>query len=155
MSYSLSEATIKTNNTKEGMQKIAELFESVFSGRIPLLMDSDKNPRKDNVIVSKYHNFESDENGYYDLSLKSVSNDFIADLAEQAIGGVYAVYKSDADDGDIKKCIQAAWGDVWRDSKAGKLKRAFTCDYEYSIPAMSTNDGKARCILYISIEDQM
>ncbi|MHB9323712.1 AraC family transcriptional regulator, partial [Fusobacterium polymorphum] len=32
------------------------------------------------------------------------------------------------------------------------LKRAFTVDYESSVPAEFSNDGKAHCYLYIAIE---
>ena len=87
MSYRLKAVTIRTNNSEEGIRKIAELWEDVLTGKLPLLSDGI-------VPISQYSNYESDEKGDY----------------------------------------------------------AFTIDYESSVPAEFSKDGKAHCYLYIAIE---
>ncbi|MCH4239532.1 MAG: AraC family transcriptional regulator, partial [Oscillospiraceae bacterium] len=36
--------------------------------------------------------------------------------------------------------------------KSGNIRRAFTTDYESSVPAKFTKDGKAHCYLYIAVK---
>jgi len=55
------------------------------------------------------------------------------------------------DNGNIELCTKKAWKKVWDDTDTGTLKRAFTIDYESSVPAEYTKDGKAHCYLYISV----
>ena len=46
---------------------------------------------------------------------------------------------------------QKAWERVWAEQKNGGIVRAFTMDYESSVPAEYTKDGKAHCYLYIAV----
>ncbi len=45
-----------------------------------------------------------------------------------------------------------AWEKVWSDQKSGEIKRAFTKDYESTVPSEYTKDGKAHCYLYIALQ---
>lgn len=64
--------------------------------------------------------------------------------------GIYKKYDVSTADGDLGKCTKAAWEKVWSEQAAGKIRRAFTEDYESSVPAEYTKDGKAHCYLYIA-----
>ena len=39
MAYRLKAVTIRTNNSEEGIRKIAELWEDILTGKLPLLSD--------------------------------------------------------------------------------------------------------------------
>ena len=152
MAYILKEITIRTNNTDEGMRKIDELWHDIASGKLPILFDSEHNFIQGISPVSRYENYESNETGDYDLSIMGVTADFFAELEHRAANGKFKKYDASDDNGDIAACTKKAWKNVWDDSKSGKLKRSFICDYESSVPAQYTKDGKAHCYLYISQE---
>ena len=52
----------------------------------------------------------------------------------------------------ITDCANKAWSKVWQLTASGKLRRAFTIDYESTVPAEYTKDGKAHCYLYIAVK---
>lgn len=152
MAYILKEITIRTNNSDEGMKKIGELWTDITSGKLPILFDSEHNFIQGISPVSRYGNYASDETGEYDLSIMGVTAEFFAELERKAANGEFKKYDACDDNGDITACTQKAWEKVWSDSKSGELKRNYICDYESSVPAEYTKDGKAHCYLYISRE---
>jgi hypothetical protein len=40
---------------------------------------------------------------------------------------------------------------VWSDQQAGKIKRAFSEDFESTLPAEFSPNGKVHCSLYIAV----
>lgn len=152
MAYILNEITFRTNNTDGGMKKISEVWNDISSGKLPILFDSEHNFRQGISPVSKYSNYASDETGDYDLSILGVTSDFFAAIEQKTADGYFKKYDVSDDNGDLKTCTQKAWEKVWSDTKNGKIIRSFACDYESSVPAEYTKDGKAHCYLYISIE---
>ena len=152
MAYILKEITIRTNNTDEEMKKIGELWDDITSGKLPILFDSDHNFIQGISPVSRYSNYTSDETGDYDLSIMGVTADFFAETEQKVACGEFKKYDVCDDNGDIAACTRKAWEKVWNDSKSGELKRSFACDYESSVPAQYTKDGKPHCYLYISVE---
>ncbi|MCI1959447.1 MAG: AraC family transcriptional regulator [Clostridia bacterium] len=151
MSYSLTQITIRTNNTAEGIKKTEEVWNDILSGKLPILYDSQHNFKKGISPVSRYDNYESDENGDYDLSIIGVTSDFFKKMEIQISKGVYKKYDESDETGDIGACTKKAWQKVWSEQKTGEIKRAFTADYESSVPADYTKDGKAHCYLYIAV----
>lgn len=80
----------------------------------------------------------------------TVTADFFAKM-ESLIGqGRYI--KIDENGESITECANKAWSKVWQLSANGELKRAFTIDYESTVPAEYTKDGKAHCYLYIAVK---
>lgn len=152
MAYIINEVTIRTNNTAGGMEKIAELWRDIMSGKLPVLFDSEHNFKQGISPVSRYSNYAGDETGDYDLSIIGVTADFFAELEHKTAQGRFKKYDVSDDNGDLEVCTQRAWERVWADTKRGELKRSFACDYESSVPAEYTKDGKAHCYLYISVE---
>lgn len=150
MSYVLKSITIRTNNSEEGMKKIADLWQDVASGKLPILFDSDHIFQQGISPISQYSNYESDESGNYDLSIKGVTADFFQKMEKAVAAGNYKKYDVTGD--DLASCAAAAWDSVWSDQKNGAIKRAFSKDYESTVPAEYTKDGKCHCYLYISIE---
>lgn len=152
MAYTLNAVTVRTNNTADGMQKIDELWRDVASGKLPILFDSEHAFQRGISPVSMYANYASDETGDYDLSILGVTSDFFGQLEALVADGKYKKYDVGRDDGDIGLCAKEAWGAVWEAQKAGDIVRAFTKDYESTVPSEYTKDGKAHCYLYIAVK---
>ena len=145
MPYRLKAVTIRTNNSEEGIRKIARLWEDVLIGKLPLLSDGI-------IPISQYSNYESDENGNYDISIVGVKHNFFEDIEKEVEKGLYKKYEANDENGNVEICTRKVWKNVWNDTHSGILKRAFTIDYESSVPAEFSKDGKAHCYLYIAVK---
>lgn len=150
MSYSFKSVTIRTDNSESGMVKINELWADIMQGKIPLDFIENGKPVKGLSPVSAYSDYDSDEKGKYNLSVITVTVDFFAKMEALVAKGNY--YKIDESGDTITDCANKAWSKVWQLSQSGELKRAFTVDYESTVPAEYTKDGKAHCYLYIAIK---
>ena len=152
MAYTLNGITIRTNNSKNGLKKIEEIWKDIESGKLPILFDSEKNLQKGISPISIYSNYSSDEKGDYDFSVVGVKSDFFSKIEEEVKKGLYKKYDISDDNGNIEVCTKNAWKIVWEDMEKGSIKRAFTIDYEISVPAEYSKDGKAHCYLYIALK---
>ncbi|WP_160679832.1 AraC family transcriptional regulator [Clostridium sp. C8-1-8] len=152
MAYKLKEVTIRTNNSEEGMNAIDELWEDISSGELPILFDSEHKFQQGISPISRYSNYSSDESGDYDLTIMAVSVDFFQNMEVAVSKGLYKKYVEKDENGEIGVCARKAWEKVWSDQKSGEIKRAFTKDYESTVPSEYTKDGKAHCYLYIAIQ---
>ena len=151
MSYPLPSVTIRTDNTPEGMKKIGELWDDVTGGKLPILFDSAHNFQTGISPVSRYSSYASDETGSYDLSVMGVTADFFQHMEHLVSEGVYRKYDEGDESGDLGACTRKAWERVWAEQKDGAITRAFTVDYESSVPKGYAKDGKAHCYLYIAV----
>jgi len=149
MSYTLKEVTIRTNNTQEGINRIEELWQDVNTGKLPIMFDSKNNFQNGISPISRYSNYESDETGDYDLSILGVTPDFFEELEKGVKNGKYKKYESIDD--TIIESTKKAWEKVWKKQKENIINRAYKIDYESTVPAKYTNDNKAHCYLWISI----
>lgn len=149
MSYRLEEIKLRTDNSQAGMAKLNDMWRDIVSGKIPLMYDSDGKFMEGLSPVSVYGNYESDETGSFDLSVITVTADFFGQMAKEAAGGSYKAY--DFDGTDIGEAAGKAWGQVWADKASGAINRAFTKDYESTVPAEYTKDGRAHCYLFIAV----
>lgn len=152
MAYRVTGVSIQVKNDEEGIKDISMLWEDILSGKIPLLYDSEKNFIKGISPVSEYSDYESDENGLYNLTIMGVKSDFFTNLEEKVSKGDYKKYDISEDSGNLELCTKKAWIQVWQDSKDKVINRAFTKDYESTVPAEFTKDGKAHCYLYIAVK---
>ncbi len=152
MAYTITQITVRTNNTAEGMKKIEEVWCDIISGKLPILFDSEHNFLKGISPISRYDNYDSDENGDYDLSIMGVTSDFFKVIESKVSKGMYKKYDESNRNGDISLCTKKAWQKVWDEQQSGDITRAFTADYESSVPAEYTKDGKAHCYLYIAVQ---
>lgn len=150
MTYLLKEITIHTDNSEDGMSKINEVWKDIVSGKLPLMFDSVGTFQQGLSPISKYTNYESDETGAYDLTIFTGTADFFAQMQERVQAGEYRAY--DFDGSNIQEAANKAWTQVWEEKRTGKLCRAFTADYESTVPAEYTKDGKAHCYLYIAVK---
>jgi predicted transcriptional regulator YdeE len=150
MAYILKEITIRTNNSADGMKKIEVLWQDISTGKLPLLFDSDHVFQQDISPVAKYSNFENDEHGDYDLSIIAVTSDFFQKIETEVIAGTYKKYGESGEDNAA--CARNVWWKVWSEQKAGEITRTFSKDYECSVPAEYSADGKAHCVLYIAVK---
>lgn len=150
MAYQLKEVTIRTSNSSEGMKAIEDIWCDITNGKLPLLFDSEHHFQQGISPISKYSNYASDETGEYDFSIIGVTADFFTQMDQKVEKGIYKKYdKSDED--NLKIATKKAWEAVWQDQKNGIIKRQFSEDYESSVPAEFTKDGKSHCYLYIAI----
>ncbi|MDR1992625.1 MAG: hypothetical protein LBQ98_03875 [Nitrososphaerota archaeon] len=152
MVYTLKQVTIRTNNTEKGMKEIDELWQDIFSGKMPILFDSNQAFQQGVSLVTKYSNYESDENRDYDLSIISVSPYFFQDLEIKVREGLYKKYDVTDETGDMVFCVKKAWEKVWNDKRTGVISRAYTEDYESIVPAQYAADKKTHCHLYIAVK---
>lgn len=150
MAYSFKSVTIRTDNSESGMAKINALWADIMQGKILLDFIENGKPVKGLSPVSSYSDYESDEKGKYNLSVITVTVDFFAKMEALVAKGNY--YKIDESGDTIADCANKAWSKVWQLTASGELKRAFTVDYESTVPAEYTKDGKAHCYLYIAIK---
>ncbi len=150
MSYSLKSVTIRTDNSESGMAKINELWADIMTGKIPLDFIKNGVPVKGLSPISSYSDYESDEKGKYNLSVMTVTAAFFAKMEELVAQGKYV--KIDESGETINDCANKAWSKVWQLTASGEIKRAFTIDYESTVPVEYTKDGKAHCYLYIAIK---
>ncbi len=151
MSYSLKSVTIRTDNSERGMAKINELWADIMTGKIPLDFIENGVPVKGLSPISAYSDYESDEKGKYNLSVMTVTIDFFAKM-EELVAQRNTYIKIDESGETIAECANKAWSKVWGLTASGEIKRAFTIDYESTVPAEYTKDGKAHCYLYIAIK---
>lgn len=150
MEYLLKEITLRADNSQAGMAKIDNLWQDIVSGRIPLMYDSTGVFQQGLSPVSKYTNYESDETGAFDLSIFTATAEFFAQMEQEVKAGEYVAY--DFDGADIKEAANKAWAKVWADKENKEIFRAFTQDYESTVPSEYTKDGKAHCYLYIAVK---
>lgn len=150
MAYSFKSVTVRTDNSESGMAKINELWADIMTGKVPLDFIRNGVPVKGLSPVSSYSHYESDEKGKYNLSVMTVTVDFFAKMEELVAQGKYI--KIDESGETITECANKAWSKVWQLSASCELKRAFTVDYESTVPAEYTKDGKAHCYLYIAVK---
>ena len=146
MAYTLKEVTIRTNNTPEGIERIDNLWKDVATGKLPIIFDSDHNLNVGISPISRYSNYESDENGNYDLSILGVNSDFFIQLDTDCKYKKYEFVGS-----NIAEVTKSAWKAVWEEQKEGLINRSYKTDYESTVPAEYTKDSKAHCYLWISI----
>jgi len=151
MSYRLQAVTLRTDNSPEGIERISAFWQDILSGKLPLLFDSDGVILSGQVPVSRYSNYAEEERGLYDMTIITVPAEFFAEMEEKVKAGLYKKYEAKDASGDVGACSQTAWEAVWIDQKNGSLRRAFTEDYESTVPPAFTKDGKAYCSLYISV----
>lgn len=151
MTYQLQAVTIRANNTKTGMKQIAELWADVTTGKLPVLFDSAMTYVEEISPISRYSNYSSDESGDYDMSIIGVKSDFFEEMEQAAAAGKYKKYEAAAD--DIAACTRAAWEKVWQEQENGTVQRIYTKDYESTVPAAYSADGKCHCHLYIAIAE--
>ncbi len=149
MAYSFKSVTIRTDNSDSGMAKINELWADIMQGIVPLEFIKKGVHVKRLNTKSSYSDYESDEKGKYNLSIMSVTVDFFMKMEELVAQGKY--FKIDESGETITDCANKAWSKVWQLTAKGELKRSFTIDYESTVPAEYTKDGKAYCYLYIAV----
>lgn len=147
MSYRLSAVTLPSDNSPAGLAAIGQLWADVTSGKLPLLFDSQGAFQPGLSPLSQYHNYASDETGAHDLTIRAVTADFFAGLEAQVAQGTYRKFETSGD--DLTACAHETWSRVWGDKT---LPRAFTVDYESTVPAQFSKDGKCHCYLYIAVK---
>lgn len=151
MTYILKSVTIRSRNTAEQLAQLSELWNDIANGKLPILFDSKQTFQQGLSPISHYSNYESDETGEFDLSIMTVKPGFFIELDKKVKAGEYKKFDVSDDNNDLQSCTYKAWSQVWNEQKTNIINRAFTSDYESSVPKEYTKDGKAHCYLWIAI----
>lgn len=146
MSYCLKSVTIRTSNDR--IAEINEVWQDIFNGKLPLLIDS-KGEAIKTFPISCYKNYANDETGDYDLSIISADQAYLQQLEAKVAASKYQKYEAAAS--SIADSAPKAWQQVWQQSRDGIIKRAFTHDYELSLRPQQTPDQRFHTILYIAL----
>ncbi|APC39886.1 AraC family transcriptional regulator [Clostridium estertheticum] len=152
MAYKLNKITIRTDNSKEGINNIGDIWNDITSGKLPIIFDSEHIFQQGISPISKYSNYSSDENGDYDLTIMAVTADFFQKMDDKVSKGSYKKYDEKDENGEIGVCTRKAWEKVWSEQKSGDIHRTFTADFESTVPGEYTKDGKVHCYLYVAIQ---
>ncbi|MBU3184935.1 AraC family transcriptional regulator [Clostridium estertheticum] len=152
MAYKLNKITIRTDNSKEGINNIGDIWNDITSGKLPIIFDSEHVFQQGISPISKYSNYSSDENGDYDLTIMAVTADFFQKMDDKVSKGSYKKYDEKDENGEISVCTRRAWEKVWSEQKSGDIYRTFTADFESTVPGEYTKDGKVHCYLYVAIQ---
>lgn len=149
MTYYLDSLTIRADNSIDGQQQIALLWQDIDSGRLPLKFDSDNNLLGRRLLFACYGGYENGHGGRYNLTVQAKPASFLSYLERRVADGHFKKYEEEAD--DVATASRRVWRRVWQDSDRKLIKRAYSKDYEYSQPPRPKDGVKARCVLYISI----
>lgn len=127
--YKLKSLSFRTDNSPEGIARIAEVWQDILSGKLPVEFDGSTGT----FPIAKYDNYESDKTGSYDYTLTAVVPDFIVQKEKEVRDGLYRKYEVRNQKGNIVRCTQEAWKQVWDDCKNETIRRKFTADYEIMV----------------------
>ncbi len=150
MAYSLKSVTIRADNSESGMSAIGSFWNDIMRGNIPLMYDSDGKFRSGLFPISKYGNYENDENGEYDLTVSAETRECLDEAEARVKSGEFIKIEKSGD--SVQTAADAAWREVWSLSKARKIARAFKSDIKYTVPTEYSQDSAAHCVLYISVK---
>lgn len=139
MSYCLQELVL------EGKNGVEDLWQDIVSGRLPLLFDSDGQPRQGVSPVTRYTH---GTDGGTTQSVLAVTADFFQRLNEETERGHYRRFDAKDKSGDTVVCARRAWEQARR---AGICSKPGTSDYESTVSPEWTKDGAAHTYLYIAL----
>lgn len=150
MAYRLEAITLCTRGSIN-VAVMRELWDDIKHGKLPILFDSEHNFAAGVSPVLKYSDYSMDDRSKFALSIMGVDRPFFCDIEQKVQFGVYKKYEYSSDIFDLEECSKRAWEYVNTDQASGMITRAFTNDFESTVPKEYAKDGKAHCYLYISI----
>lgn len=113
--------SIRTNNFNDErvMQKITGLWKEA----------SERLPKNENTY-GVYHEYESDYKGDYSLSIaiEGINGESFIEIPKNE---KYRIFKVDTSE---SQGIFNTWSKIWEQEQAGKLKRAYSYDFEKYYP---------------------
>lgn len=115
--------TCNADEMSESTAKLGKLWDEFYQTLGPKLSENAK-------VYGVYTNYESDENGAFDVFACSDVLDDDAFKQVQTQAGQYLVFSKQ---GDMPAAVIELWGEIWRYFSAQDCpyKRAFLTDFEY------------------------
>ncbi len=150
MAYRLEAITLCTRGLVNGAA-MRELWDDIEYGRLPILFDSEHNFVTGVSSILKYSDYSVNDKTKFSLSILGVTKTFFHTLEQKIQSGIYRKYDYSSDVFDLEECSKRAWECVNTDQANGIITRAFTDDFESTVPKEYTKDGRTHCYLYISI----
>ncbi|MCB2361688.1 AraC family transcriptional regulator [Clostridium estertheticum] len=92
MTYKLNKVTIRTNNSKEGIKNIGDIWNDITSGKLPIIFDSEHVFQQGISTVSEYSNYSSDENGEISVCTRKAWEKV---CSEQKSGDIHRTFIAD------------------------------------------------------------
>lgn len=146
--YKLKSLSIRANNSTEGLAAISELWNDILMGRLSVSFKGNGGC----FPIARYNNYERDETGDFDYTIMEVDAEFIATKEKEVREGLFKKYEHRNESGDITKCTQEVWRQVWCDQNTKHINRLFATDYEMTMSKECTLDHSAYCRLYIAVK---
>ena len=146
MTYRLDKISIRITDDKKGFEKINEIYDDIFKGKIPLIHNNDRKLDKNLIPLGHYENYKEDEYTFI----------VFADDCDT----LFQIHKW-INYGDIKEFEGSGLSiDQARKEARHKLmiyrgiERTFTNDFETIVPKCDSKDGKVYCYLYVGIKNK-
>lgn len=146
MAYRLDKISIKIEDNKKGFEKINEIYNDIFNGKIPLIRDNKRKSDKDLIPIGQYENYRDKEYAFtvfaddYDTLLQIYKWINYGDIMEFKDSGS----SIDQARKDARHQLSIYWG----------IERTFTKDFEVIVPKSDSKDGKVHCYLFVGIKNK-
>jgi len=150
----MADLTVRIIDSKEGMGEIGVLWADIASkGKLPLMHDTtfssvNEFVRHRSLAINNCEIFDKFESGEYDITVMGTDadSDFWDKLKQKVEAGKYVVYDVSGD--NLEACSKEAWSQVWRRKERDRIWKN---DYEYTLQAKDSTDGKNHCCIYIAV----
>lgn len=146
MTYRLDSISLKLENGKESFEKINEIYEDIFSGKIPLIKNTKGKIDKDIIALGEYVNCGG---GRYEFTVFADDGGSLFQIRKwidygdiEWFEGVGSTIDEARIEARIYRCLNKS------------IKRIFKNDFEEIIPKKYSKDGKVHCLLYVGIENK-
>lgn len=146
MTYRLDSISIKLTDDKEGFEKINEIYDDIFKGRLPLIKNNKRKSDKDLISIGQYKNYKDDE---YTFTVFADDFDTLFQIHKWINYGDIMEFEGsgstiDQARKDARHQLAIYWG----------IERTFTNDFESIVPKYNSKDGKVYCYLYVGIKNK-
>lgn len=146
MAYRIDEISIKLSDTKDDFEKINNIYEDIFKGKIPLIHDNKRKLDEDLIPLAQYDNYH--ENGYT-FRVFADDLDTLFQIHKWINYGDIMLFE-----GEGHTINEARINAREKLMENNDIKRTFRNDFECIVPKYDSKDGKVHCELYVGIENK-
>lgn len=147
MTYRLNEISIRVKDNKEGFEKINEIYDDIFKGKIPLIHNNNNRKLDKNLIpLGHYENYKDDE---YTFTVLADDCDTLFQIHKWINYGDIMEFEGSGSSIDKARKDARHKLAIYRG-----IERTFTNDFETIVPKYDSKDGKVYCYLYVGIKNK-
>jgi hypothetical protein len=146
MTYRFDELSIILSDDKESFEKINDIYNDIFNGKIPLIHDSKRKLDENLIVLAQYKDYKEDA---YTFSVFADDCDTLLQIHKWINYGDITLFEGEGS--TINEARINAREKLIEDTK---IKRTFRNDFECIVPKNDSKDGKVHCSLYVGIENK-